>query len=239
MVELATTTWGDGSRRALLIHGLSSSAAGWWRLGPDLAGLGYCVVAPDLRGHGDSPPGRDYRLESYTADVLGLGTGWDVVLGHSLGGAIAILAQDQEPSFAGELVLEDPALEFRRDINLDWLLDPWSKSIDRETVAADHPTWAEGDVTAKVEALLHVTPEVVAATVVDNPGSLIPQLHRLEVPTRLVAADPTMDPLVTEAQGKAAVAANPHIEFTVIPGAGHSIHREQYELFWKAAFGDR
>ena len=237
MVELSTTTWGDGSRRALLIHGLSSSAAGWWRLGPDVAQLGYTVVAPDLRGHGHSPSGDDYGLESYTADVLALGTGWDVVVGHSLGGSIAILAQDQDPGFARKLVLEDPALEFRSDVDLDWLLDPWTKPIDVETIAADHPAWADGDVTAKVASLQQVTPEVVTATVVDNVGSLIEPLHRLAVPTRLIAADPATEPLVTEAQGRAAVAANPNVEFIVILGAGHSIHREQYEPFWQAAFG--
>ena len=68
-MHLATTTWGDGHRRALFLHGISSNAAGWWRLGPDLAALGFTVVAPDLRGHGETGRAADYLLESYRDDA--------------------------------------------------------------------------------------------------------------------------------------------------------------------------
>ena len=56
-VALATTVWGNGPRRAMLLHGLTSAATTWWRVGPALAALGFTVVAPDLRGHGKSPAG--------------------------------------------------------------------------------------------------------------------------------------------------------------------------------------
>ncbi|MBT8213274.1 MAG: alpha/beta hydrolase, partial [Acidimicrobiia bacterium] len=70
MVEMMCRTWGSDPRNALLLHGVSSDSGGWWRLGPDVATLGYSVVAPDFRGHGSSPPGDDYRRESYRDDVL-------------------------------------------------------------------------------------------------------------------------------------------------------------------------
>ena len=43
----------DG-RRALLVHGLNSSAASWGRVGDALVDAGWNVTTVDLRGHGDS-----------------------------------------------------------------------------------------------------------------------------------------------------------------------------------------
>ena len=55
-MRLSTRTWGDPSaaRSAVLIHGVTSNAASWVRVGPALADQGYYVVAPELRGHGES-----------------------------------------------------------------------------------------------------------------------------------------------------------------------------------------
>ena len=38
----------------LLLHGVTSSARTWWRIGPALAAAGFRVVAPDLPGHGET-----------------------------------------------------------------------------------------------------------------------------------------------------------------------------------------
>ena len=75
--------------KALLIHGLSSNSSTWWRIRAALEADGWEVTAPDLRGHGTSAPAASYRLTDYAAD---LPTGpWDLIIGHSLGGAIAVL----------------------------------------------------------------------------------------------------------------------------------------------------
>ncbi|MCB0026454.1 MAG: alpha/beta fold hydrolase, partial [Anaerolineales bacterium] len=56
-MKLHALTWGDpaAERSAVLIHGVTSNSQSWIRVGPRLAEQGYYVVAPDLRGHGDSP----------------------------------------------------------------------------------------------------------------------------------------------------------------------------------------
>ena len=55
-MKLNTATWGDpaAAKSAVLIHGVTSSAASWVRVGPALVSQGYYVVAPELRGHGAS-----------------------------------------------------------------------------------------------------------------------------------------------------------------------------------------
>jgi pimeloyl-ACP methyl ester carboxylesterase len=97
-LPLATRNWGSGDRTALLIHGITSDGGTWWRLGPALAAEGYTVSAVDLRGHGDSPRAAIYGLADYVDDVTALGTApWDLVVGPSLGGAIALSAAAARP----------------------------------------------------------------------------------------------------------------------------------------------
>jgi len=74
------------------------------------------VVAPDLRGHGESShtPGR-YRLEDFAADVASLcdllfGGEPAVIYGHSLGGQIALVLAGARPDLARAVIIGDTPL---------------------------------------------------------------------------------------------------------------------------------
>ena len=232
-MHLATTTWGDGDRRALFLHGISSNAAGWWRFGPDLAALGFTVVAADLRGHGETGPAADYLLASYRDDVLGLGGAWDLVVGHSLGGAIAVLCHDADHGFSHSYVLEDPLLVMvDAEASLAWLLGPYNGEISVVAIAGEQPRWAREDVERKVEALRACDPDVVRRTIVDNaPWDLCSELRHVTVPVLLLGADPALGTLVSPERG-AALSVSRKIRFQTMEGAGHSIHRDSYEAFF-------
>ena len=67
-MDLNEHRWGAaGGRRVLLLHGLQSSGATWWRIASALAEAGADVTAPDLRGHGASPRGERYRSATTSA----------------------------------------------------------------------------------------------------------------------------------------------------------------------------
>jgi len=231
-LDLSTTVWGDGPNRALLLHGLSSAGANWWRVGPQLAELGYTVVAPDLRAHGTSPAGDDLSIPSYRDDVLALEGPWDLLIGHSLGGAIAAAVMAADPSFVTTVVLEDPAVSSVETARL--LAESPEPSTDPtiEQIAAEHPDWHPRDVELKVQSLLQCGVDGPRRTMEDaSPWDLWPEVLALEVPALLIAADPDLGALVSPSMGAEAVETNELIRFELLEGTSHSMHRDGYERF--------
>ncbi len=103
------STAGDGESVVLLIHGIVGCAAQWDQVIPLLAER-YTVLAPDLLGHGESAkPRGDYSLGAYAASVrdllVALGHRRATVVGHSLGGGVAMQFAYEYPPFAERLVL--------------------------------------------------------------------------------------------------------------------------------------
>jgi pimeloyl-ACP methyl ester carboxylesterase len=93
----------------LLIHGIGDSSSTWDHLLPFLA-LHYTVIAPDLLGHGASDkPRADYSVAAYAngmRDLLSvLGVDRVTVVGHSLGGGVAMQFAYQYPERCERLVL--------------------------------------------------------------------------------------------------------------------------------------
>ena len=103
-VTLPRCAWGDpaSARCALLVHGLGSNGALMWRFGSALADDGWHAVAVDLRGHGTAPRTLDYTIAAYAADLGATRAApdapWDLVIGHSLGGAASTVAAADDPA---------------------------------------------------------------------------------------------------------------------------------------------
>lgn len=99
---------GDGPLLVLL-HGITSTSDAWREVMPKLAER-YTVIAPDMIGHGRSAkPRGDYSLGAYAAgvrDLLGvLGFDTATVVGHSLGGGIAMQFSYLFPEYVERMVL--------------------------------------------------------------------------------------------------------------------------------------
>lgn len=225
---LPTVTWGDpGDRRALLVHGLSSESGSWWRLGPALADDGWHVTAVDLRGHGTAARADSYRLADYAGDLPV--EGWDLVVGHSLGGASTVLAA-QHPGFAERLVLIDPVLEVPAEVWDETIADQVSElELTEESIAALKPHWDARDQDAKLVGVRAVHPDAVTRTFTDD-GSwdLVAEATALTVPTLMVSGDPAVFTMLDPATA-ATVSANPLVDYVIVEGTGHSPHRDRPE----------
>lgn len=93
----------------VLVHGITSASDTWRDLLPFLA-ESHTVIAPDLLGHGESAkPRGDYSLGAYAAGIrdllLALGHQRATVVGHSLGGGVAMQFAYQFPERCERLAL--------------------------------------------------------------------------------------------------------------------------------------
>lgn len=93
----------------LLIHGMAGTAENWASVIEPLA-LDRAVIAPDFPGHGTSAPGGgDYSLGSLASGLrdlmLTLGHERATLVGHSLGGGVAMQFTYQFPEMVERLVL--------------------------------------------------------------------------------------------------------------------------------------
>jgi pimeloyl-ACP methyl ester carboxylesterase len=112
-VRLRVTEKGSGPS-LLLLHGLFMDHSTWDAVG-DVLASSYRVVAPDLPGFGQSekPPENrfPYGINSFADAVLdlyaGLELGRAVLVGHALGGAVAIALAARHPELISRLVLVD------------------------------------------------------------------------------------------------------------------------------------
>lgn len=225
-MRLFTHEWGDGPKHAVLVHGITNDGATWRRVADALVERGYRVTAVDLRGHGASPRG-EYSAAAWASDLLEtLPSNADLAIGHSLGGIALWLAVDGlEPERA---VYIDPAWwvpASRQPASAEGFMA--QKHLTIEQVAAANPRWPAEDVQAKFAALQLWDPST-AEYFRDHERDLdfTPMVHP-QRPSLVMLADPSemVPPDRAERLKK--------LGFTVetIPGAGHSIHRDDLPAF--------
>jgi pimeloyl-ACP methyl ester carboxylesterase len=239
-VELPRHRWGrhDAPARALVVHGLGSNGPSTWRICAALADRGWLVEAVDLRGHGVAPRSLDYRVEAYAADLLATrpapsmadtrGT-WDLVVGHSLGGAATAVAAAADPRWTAALVLLDPAIALD-DHDAETIRASQEAAFADNTTAsvrAKNPEWHPLDVELKVQAVSQASRWAIEQTSEQNhPWDVRPAAASLRNPTFVIASDPEVYSLVRGPLA-AQILANRQVSLTVIQGAGHNVHRDR------------
>ena len=111
-IQISYLEWKQGTKPLLLLHGLADHALVWSCLGEYLA-QDYHIIAPDMRGHGDtSKPKSNYSFATIIADLEALmdELGWSGahVVAHSWSGKLAAIWATQHPQRLYSMVLVDP-----------------------------------------------------------------------------------------------------------------------------------
>lgn len=233
---------------AVLVHGITSSALSWVRVGPALADR-YRVFAFDMRGHGDSvrPAWGAYSLDHTARDtaafIEALGLERPLLIGHSWGGATALFlasgkAQVPVPALS-QVILEDPAWNFgqgdpeRRSASFTKDIGRSSDEL-RPEITANNPGWTSKDIEGKLDAMRKVSREAVVSVFADTSkeGDLLPLLSRIAVPTLLIRADADLGTTLNEAAWERARQLLPAQSSAVeIAGASHNVHRSKFTEF--------
>jgi pimeloyl-ACP methyl ester carboxylesterase len=243
----------------LLLHGVTNSSQTWEPVAPALSER-FTLIAPDLLGHGDSAaPRGDYSLGAHASGIRDLLTalGHDhvTVVGHSLGGGVAMQFAYQFPERCERLVLvssgglgRDVHLVLRAatlpgaDLVLPLLTGTRVLGVGRGVggllrrvglaPGGDVDVLARGfaslDNAGSRQAFLHTVRSVI------EPGGQRVSAHdRLQLaallPTLVVWGE--QDSIIPLAHGEAAHAAMPGSRLEVFPGAGHMPHDADPERF--------
>jgi pimeloyl-ACP methyl ester carboxylesterase len=243
----------------LLLHGITNSSATWEGVAPALTEH-FTVVAPDLLGHGESAtPRGDYSLGAHAAGVRDLLSALDIeqatVVGHSLGGGIAMQFAYQFPERCERLVLVSSG-GLGREVHLllraaalpgaDYVLPTLTSAgligvgrraggllrrlrlAPRGDLAILAQGFASLDNTGSRQAFLHTV-----RSVIEPSGQRVSARDRLELagllPSLIVWGE--KDSIIPVEHGADAHEAMPGSRFEVFPGAGHMPHDADPERF--------
>lgn len=239
----------------VLIHGLAGSTFSWRRTEPALAGAGLRTLALDLRGFGlsDKSIGADHSLAAQAQLVADVMASLDIrraaLVGHSMGGSVALHVALSRPDLVDRLVLVNPWLPSAA--GQPWPgellrlppIERWGRLIVRTLATPERVErvlagiYSDPDDVASATAAGHLVPtgvrgwdEAVVAVVRDLGHRSLPgSLEAVRVPTLIVwgSDDPWLDP----GRGKELREEIPQAELVLIAGAGHLPFEEQPERF--------
>ncbi|HSQ64309.1 MAG TPA: alpha/beta fold hydrolase [Polyangiaceae bacterium] len=248
---------GEGSL-VVLLHGIAGSSATWSNIIPRLSPH-HTVIAPDLLGHGESakPPG-DYSLGAYAnlirdlLEVLGQPRG--TIVGHSLGGGVALQFAYQFPERCERLVLVSsgglgrevhPILRAAALPGAELVL-PWLAAGAARGIGAMMTTMGKIGFRASADlgetwrsfvsleqpdtrrAFLHTV-----RSIIDLGGQLVSATDKLylakELPTLIVWGE--RDPLIPVRHGVHSHELMPGSRLEVFPDAGHYPYLDDPERF--------
>jgi pimeloyl-ACP methyl ester carboxylesterase len=251
-VEIAVTEFPNPGRSpVVLLHGIGSRGQSWWPVIDPLAAR-FHLYQLDLRGHGASgKPSSGYLMEHYAADLdaaldaLELQGEEPRIIGHSLGGLVALYWASRRPTRAAALVVEDPSLRVPPDI-VD-AFDGWQQlaALTPAQAAAwyrqEYPDWSDEDCLRRAETITSTAPGVFAELRAEAQEALangttdrMQILSGVQTPTLLLYGSTELGSMVAPADAERFVQIMPRGRAIQIPGAGHSLHRDASDAFLQA-----
>jgi len=237
-----------GKKPALVLaHGFTDNGMCWLPVGQVLS-MDYDVILPDARGHGLSsrlqPGERINHAEDLAGFIQALGLDQPIVGGHSMGGVTASMLGAHHPELVRALILEDPAwvdplpkakeLRSKDDPWRQWLESLPSKTVE-EVMAkgrADNPTWPEIEMLPWAESKKQLDVNVFRIQDIREDWKEV--ARQISMPTLLITGDPDRHAIITPEVAQNVQKWNPMIQVAHIPGVGHNIRRENFQMYMDA-----
>jgi pimeloyl-ACP methyl ester carboxylesterase len=189
--------WGTPQRgTCILLHGFAGDPTTWRRTGEFLAKQGFEAIAFELPGHGSQPlvgSSLDELVAELTPKLFISPTGKFHLIGHSLGGAFAILIAARDPERVASLTLLAPIGigTYIDQSFLDGIVS--AKTIEalqrelRKTTA--HPlSYAKSALAAMLESLPTASLRTISGLMARNGVQqlfLVPELEKVTAPVRV------------------------------------------------------
>lgn len=238
IVPLNVMRWGapDAPRTVVALHGITANAGSFTQPARALARRGYRVLAPDMRGHGESSRGDgDFSTAALLADFAAcVPARPDVLIGHSFGGYLAqagVLAGVFSPR---ALLLEDPVSHFADKQTPEGMLawDEANLPHDIEGILHLNPGWSRRDAAWKLLSLEQIDfADARAAFAGNAPWDLRP--HAAEIARRqptawILPRESRFVPAADQQRLRGEVGETAVIALDYV---GHSVHRDDCAAF--------
>ena len=245
-VALHVARWPSDGPPLLLLPAMTQTWDAWLPVIPALV-KHFSVVAVDLRGHGASDhPSTGYNLSDYASDIISLTErlGWrrPNVIGHSLGGSVARIAEGQYPGWARRIVIEDtpPRLD-QADSRVVLLAKGYLKMLAMPIAAVEahfrrvNRGWSEVRIREAAEGSRQTAPGVLDAYLAQEESiTLDASVAALRCPVLLVYGDTASGGFVSDADAALYLDTLPDGRAIQIAGAGHSLHARKPDAFVQA-----
>jgi pimeloyl-ACP methyl ester carboxylesterase len=192
----------------VFLHGMGTSAATWTRC-MDLLEDRFTVVAPDLLGHGDSPVPDDpaeYTRDRTLLDVDDIVADLaeaPVLVGHSLGGYLALAYAATRPDAASGVVVLNTGPGYRDDAKRE-----------------------EWNARSRRNAHRFGVPEQVTTMNLQEDSVVMDRLAEITTPTLVLAGSD--DRAEYTGAGQYLERKMPHARLMVVNGGGHSMHEDTH-----------
>ena len=258
-LRIAGDAWGDrGGPLVLLQHGGGQTRHAWKGAGIALGAAGYCAVAFDARGHGDTDwapdgsYGQDVMVKDLQCVIAALGNRRPVLVGASMGGGTSLVAVGEGHVDATALVLVDiaPNIQSEGVSNIQAFMSLKPEGFNSlEEVAEAISTYQPHrrrprnlDGLAKNVRLggdgkyhWHWDPRFRAGTrdLVQRTTRLEACARNLDLPTLLVRGG--LSDLLSEEDAQAFLRLCPRAEYVRVTGAGHMVAGDRNDIFATAA----
>ncbi len=228
---------GAGEPVLVFLHYFGGSSETWTAVIDRLADSARCV-APDLRGFGESEAVGQYAMADYADDLEGmveaLGLTRYIVVGHSMGGKIALAFAMRQPAGLQSLILIAPSPPSH---------EPMPES-ERSRLLSTHGERAAAEETARKIAVSPLTNVQFEQVVADNLrtseaawrawlkyGSredFAGSMDKITVPVLVIVgeADPVLPPRLIKEQVVSRIAG---ARLVTVPGTGHLLPLENPE----------
>jgi pimeloyl-ACP methyl ester carboxylesterase len=227
----ATKRDSDGGPVLVLVHGAGGSHLHWPAQLRRLSGA--TVHSLDLPGHGRSQGSGCDTIEGYVAALVaffdGVGLSSAVVVGHSMGGAIAQKLALAQPERVQALVLVGTGAKLRvAPAILEGVKHDFDQVVDLITRYA----WsAEADPALKNlgrEALRQTGPEVLLSDFLAcDRFDIMDRVSEIDVPALVIGG--TSDKLTPIKYSRFLAEQMPNAQLTIVEGAGHMVMLERPE----------
>jgi len=246
-MELHFKRSGEG-RPLVILHGLFGMGDNWATMSKYYAQEGFDVIVPDLRNHGRSPHSDEFNYDLMAEDIrqliLSQGLEGASIIGHSMGGKVAMCFAAKFPELIYRLIVVDigtkyypphhqtvfaainsiPPASLSNRKEAEEILRNSLKEEDTIQFLLKNLYWNEND---KLDWRFYLKG---IENNIEEVGKALPEEYRINIPTLFVSGERSGyiqkgDEVVIKKQFN-------DVNFITIPSAGHWVHAENPEDFF-------